>query len=106
MLFRSIGRARNPLFHRKVFAVAKCICDNIETGDDAYMMIKRCMVEAGEVVHVKLLSGEYAYIPKSISYDEMDQAEFERVFRIVLNIGAQLLDCTPEELCEHSQEYI
>jgi len=84
-----IRRARNPDHHRKGFALINLIFNSQER----YRTIEDLLVE------LKLMTGWYRehvrsdgsliYVPKSISFADMDQLEFERFYDAVIDIAIQ-----------------
>ncbi len=84
-----IRKARNPDHHRKGFALINVIFENQER----YRTIEDLLVE------LKLMTGWYRehirsdgtiiYVPKSISFADMDQLEFERFYDAVIDIALQ-----------------
>lgn len=84
---------RNPEFHRKFFALIKIGFDNTKLKfPDVQIYRYYITLKAGYYVKVETPKG-VAYIPKSISFDKMEQSEFEDLYnavlqQIILDIGA------------------
>jgi len=96
-------KPRNPLFHKKVFAIARTVIENSSEGSawngkEPKLFIKSCMWEAGITEIMQLIGGEVKLIPKSIKFSEMDNEEFEKVYQAVLKYGSMILGITEEEL--------
>lgn len=89
-------RQRNPLFHRKVFALFNFAFDlwdapeleykgqPVEKNFDRFR--KDLTILAGFYEAVTNLRGEVRLEPKSLSFSNMDEAEFEEVFKAILNV--------------------
>lgn len=91
-------RARNPLFHRKFFALLKLGFDSQDKFDnfDIYRMVQ--IMKAGHVVFAKGTDGKEYPLPKSISFDKMGAAEFESVYSSVLTVISKETKLTSEEI--------
>ncbi len=73
--------SRNPRFHRMFFALLKLLVDNtekFETVDQALLAIKIACHEVDTQIDVA--TGNLCYIPRSISFESMDEARFRRLF--------------------------
>ena len=84
-----IRKARNPDFHRKGFALIKLIFDSQEkyrTIDDLLVELK--LMTGWYREHVRT-DGSIIYVPKSISFADMDDLEFERFYDAVIDIAIQ-----------------
>lgn len=82
-----LRKARNPDHHRKGFALITLIFDSQEkylTMEDLLIELK--LMCGWYVEHVRS-SGELVYIPKSISFADMDQLEFETFYDRVLDLA-------------------
>jgi hypothetical protein len=84
-----IRRARNPQHHRKGFALIKLIFDSQER----YRTIEDLLVELKLMTgwyreHIRP-NGELIYVPKSISFADMDQIEFEAFYELLIDIAIQ-----------------
>ena len=82
-----LKKARNPDHHRKGFA----LIDLIFNSQEAYLTLEDMLTElklltGWYVEHVRS-SGELVYIPKSISFADMDQLEFETFYDRVLDLA-------------------
>ena len=83
----TIKKARSPGFHRKAHRLGQLVEKNIEgfEGVDAHTVLKRLQLESGiGCEEIRLLMpgiGPCSYrVPLSLSYDNMDQTEFEEVY--------------------------
>jgi hypothetical protein len=100
------NKARNPKFHRMVFAVAQKVCDNAPedsywNGKDAYHLIKAVELKIGFVDELVDFDGEVHMIPKSIAFENMEEADFKKLFDALLEEGARILGCTIRELLDN-----
>ena len=107
-VFVSIGRARNPKYHRLAHALGKMVADNLDDfeGMPAHRALKRLQLESGagcdEIGY--RIAGQWVVqrIPKSLSYESMDQSEFEEVYRQMCHhLGKTYFDgMTAEQVSE------
>ena len=75
-----VHSSRNPGHHRKFFSLLKKIVDAglFDSVDDALLAIK---IACGEVeTWISPNTGQVYYIPRSISFERMDQARFKRLW--------------------------
>lgn len=97
--------ARNPKFHRLVFAVATSVVTNAPEGSywngkDALHLIRAVEISVGLVDEIVGFDGEVHMMPKSIAFENMDEAEFKKVFDRLVTEGARILGCSERELLE------
>lgn len=74
---------RSGPFHRRHFAMLNVVFENQEAFDDEDHMRKWLEVGAGYADLVPGPDGKPVAMPKSISYDSLDQAEFEPIHKAV-----------------------
>jgi hypothetical protein len=82
-----LRKARNPDHHRKGFALINLIFDSQEK----YLTMEDMLTELKLMVgwyreHVRS-NGDLVYLPKSISFADMDQLEFETFYDRVLDLA-------------------
>lgn len=82
-----IRKARNPDHHRKGFALINLIHDNQERYENLEDTLTELKLKSGWYKQHVRLSGEVVYIPKSISFADMDQTSFEEFYDRVLEIA-------------------
>lgn len=85
-------RPRNPKHHRKFFALLHVISENSETYDTTEKALVALKLVTGHfdlVVDPK--SGQIVQVPKSISYERMDQDEFERFYSQAIDAVLQYI---------------
>lgn len=84
-----IRRARNPDHHRKGFALINLIFNSQEryrTVEDLLVELK--LMTGWYREHIRP-NGELIYVPKSISFADMDQIEFEAFYELLIDIAIQ-----------------
>lgn len=83
--------ARNPQFHRLYFALLRLTFDNQERYDNAEQFRKVVQMEAGHVDELVGLDGAIYQIPRSIAWDQLDDAEFGELFPAVMRVCSKIL---------------
>ena len=99
-------KIRNGQHHRKLFALVKLITENsenFETVAKALIAIKLVAGHFEPFIHP--VTGELFDLPKSISYEEMEQDDFETFYKnaidgVLQNILPQLDIETAEKLLD------
>ncbi len=97
-----IRRPRSPQHHRMFWALATLVYGNLD--ETVYPSIEDFVgalkIAAGYSTRVALPSGEVAFIPRSISFSNMDQDEFNKFYEKVSDIIAKqfLPGVTSDEL--------
>jgi hypothetical protein len=85
-----VKRPRNVQHHRLYWALVGLVHDNLDherypTPEDLSDAIK---IAAGHRKRIELPSGEVGFIPKSIAFHKMDQAEFDSFYERVCDLIA------------------
>ena len=70
---------RSGPFHRRFFAIVNSLFEAQDAFKDIDMFRKWLEVSAGYAKFVPMQSGEICAIPDSISYDRLDQSEFQEI---------------------------
>lgn len=101
--------ARNPKFHRLVFAVAQSVVENAPEGSywrgkDGYSFIKAVELTYGFTDEMMDCNGEVHLIPRSIAFENMDETEFKKIFDPLIKEAARVLGVTEGELLEQLAE--
>ena len=92
-----VNKPRNPLFHRKFFALLKITLDNQEYFHDTDELLYYLKMKAEHISWVTLPSGNELPIPKSISFSSMEEHDFSQFYsRCVGIIIKELLTGTNE----------
>ena len=96
VVFGTLKKARNPRFHSLVHAFGALCVENIEdfTGMNAHEVLKRIQYEANigcEEFKVILANGMEGVVrwPRSLSFAEMDESEFQEIYRAMCNYIAE-----------------
>ena len=86
----SFKRARNPHFHAKMFAVLNAMYENQESID-GFENFRHELLLALKYVHSYTVkkSGAVKVRVKSMSFDEMDDDEFQQLYNDVLSFAAR-----------------
>ncbi len=87
-----ISLLRNPKLHRKFFSLINLTLHNQDTFDSLEDLRAFLIMKAGYYKTVQTETG-YMYIPKSISFEKMDNSEFEQLYSDVLNQVLRFLKC-------------
>lgn len=91
-----VTKPRNGGNHRRFFALLQFIADNhprYNTVDAALLELK---VRAHHYDEYITRDGEIVFVPRSIAYDEVDEAEFREFFDRCIDVAASdLLDGVP-----------
>ncbi len=101
-----VSRARNPLHHRKFWAIMRCAYANQDKYDDIEIMRQITLMKAGHVVFVDGTDGRQYPIAKSIAFDKCSQNEFEGIYTACLNVLAKEMGITVAQLENESKEYL
>lgn len=87
IVFAEIRKPRNPKYHRLAHALGKMVADNVDDfeGMPAHRVLKRLQLECGagcdEIGY--RIAGQMVVqrLPKSISFESMDQDAFAEFYR-------------------------
>ncbi len=82
-------KARNPDHHRKGFALINLIFDSQEKYTTIEQLLTELKLRVGWYEEHVRMSGELVLIPKSISFADMDQTQFETFYTRVTDIAIQ-----------------
>ncbi len=82
-------KARNPEHHRKAFALINLIFDSQEKYRSVEDLLTELKLRTGWYREHVRMNGEMVYIPKSISFADMDQTQFETFYDRVADIAVQ-----------------
>lgn len=78
---------RNARFHRKLFALLKVIFQNQEHYESIDHLREMVTIKAGHCETILAPNGYTHFKAKSISFSEMDEAEFEDFYSKILDIA-------------------
>ena len=96
-------KPRNPLFHRKYFALIRCVFQNTERFHNQNVCRLWLQMKAGFVDYVEN-DGELTAIPKSIAFHSMDELKFEQLYNGVLDVVINELNF-PNELIDELAKF-
>jgi len=81
-----LKRPRNLGHHRKFFALLKIVFENQELYKSEQALLAAIKIATGHCVPLVLADGTKAFVPSSISFASMDQAEFEAFWEKVVSL--------------------
>lgn len=112
LIAAELVKPRNPKFHRLVHQLGQLVVQNIESfkGIEAHAALKRLQLE-GKIacdelgIMVPNFGMVIQLIPRSLSYDSMDEGEIHEVARGISRTIAERYwqDCTPEQIEEMAE---
>lgn len=115
VLAASITKLRNPRFNRLVHRIGQLVVANIEafSGLDAHTAIKRLQIE-GRIAcdEIGIMVPNYGIvvqvIPRSISFDTMDEGEYQEVARAICRLIAERYwqTLTPEQIEQMAESFV
>jgi len=112
VVFATLRKPRNPKFHRLAHALGQMLVENLdEFADlDSHSVLKRIQLEADIGCDQMAINfpglGPCSYrIPKSLSFESMDQLRFEAVYSAMCRHIAERYwrDLTPERVAEMAE---
>jgi hypothetical protein len=75
-----LTQPRNYLFHKKFFAMIKA-CHEFQNRIDDFDLFRKVLIsESGHVHSFQYQDGRLLLIPKSISFAECDETEFQKIY--------------------------
>jgi hypothetical protein len=101
-----VTQDRNPKFHRKYFAMLNATFDMQDEYSTLEDFRKVVTVGAGhcDFIPIKRKDGtDVIAVPKSISFENMDELEFQQVYEDSVRYIADCVlpyDCSPDELLD------
>ena len=112
VVFAELRRPRSPGHHRLAHALGRLVAENLDAfeGMQAHQVLKRLQLEASvgceEIAYQVPGYGTVVQrIPKSLSFETMDETEFTEVFRGMCRHLAKHYwpDLTPEQVEEMAE---
>lgn len=111
----TLRKARNPEFFKAAHKMAQVIRDNIDTFAhlEPHAILKRLQLEADvgcETIAIKM--GEFGLvqyrIPQSLSFENMDEGEFQTVMRGLCNHVSDTYwpQCSPDQVLQMSASFV
>jgi hypothetical protein len=86
-----VVKPRSYAFHKLAFALLNLTYENQDRYANFEHFRKAVAIAAGHVEELIRLDGEIVYMPKSISYDALDQVQFEPVFAAMMTVCCEIL---------------
>lgn len=80
-------KARNPEHNAKAFVLIKLIFDNQEKYMNLEDLRTELKLQCGSYTHHIRYNGDIHYIPKSWSFADMDQTEFEALYDRLIDVA-------------------
>ena len=99
-----IKQPRNYNFHKKFFALIELVFQNQEITDEKEDLRAYLIMKAGFYKTVQTKEG-VMYLPKSISFSNMDEIEFHDLYGKLLNVACNLLDLDEKTIIEEIAEF-
>ncbi len=75
-----LTKPRNSKHHRKFFAMLNLVFQNQDIYDVLEDLLTEVKLRTGHYKAHVTVKGKVIYIPKSISFDELDQLEFDDIY--------------------------
>ena len=89
---------RNYLFHKKLFALLNLIFQNQSHYKSIDNILEMCKFKAGYFETFVTHTGKIHYKAKSIAFDEMDNAEFEKFYSKCIDVALELTGISQKDL--------
>lgn len=91
-VYRSdITKPRSYRHHKLIMALLNLTYANQDMYDDFEMFRKAVAVAAGHVDELVTVDGEVIKLPKSLSYDALDELEFTKIAGAMMTVCCRLL---------------
>lgn len=100
-----ISADRNSKHHRKFFAILRLVVNNSKDFQNTDMLLSWLKIKAGITYTVKI-GGDICLFPKSISFDKMNQIEFKKFYNRSLDILAEYLKISVDDIEQNSWDYL
>jgi len=82
----TIKKPRNSAFHRKFFALINVVFDNQDKYDNQAELLTEIKLKCGHYHEHITTKGEIVYVPKSISFANMGELEFEEFYSKAIDV--------------------
>ena len=82
---------RNSMFHRKLFALLNAVLPNQSAHKTIDNILNEVKLKSGHYETMKTQDGFIFHVPKSISFSNMDEAEFEKFYSNALDVCLMLV---------------
>lgn len=115
LIAAELFKLRNPKFNRLVHRIGQLVVANIESfaGLDAHLAIKRLQIE-GRVAceEIGVMVANYGMviqlIPRSLSFDSMDEGEYQQAARGICRTIAERYwtDLSEDKIAEMAESFV
>lgn len=106
-VYVEVKAARNPRQHRLLFALLKAVTDNTELFPSVDAALTAMKIGTGLVDTMITEDGKTVYIPRSIAFANMTQAEFDPWFQDAIRLSStRWLKMAPETLRKEIEEMV
>ncbi len=92
---KGFTRPRNYLFHKKFFAMINMVADGLDKSPD--LVLKFVKITVGHFDEMTV-DGKLVFVPKSISFSNMDQPAFDEFYLPAVKAAADLIGADAEDL--------
>jgi len=105
-----VKKPRSYRHHCLIFALLSLTYENLPEGLEgryaSFDQFRQAVaIAAGHVQELITLDGEILLQPKSVAYDSLDQAAFEKVAAAMMSVCAKILDVSEPELAGEVSRY-
>lgn len=81
-----IKKPRNLKFHRKFFALLQYVFDNQDKYSNLSDLRVEILLQCGAYDEHITVDGKMVYVPKSLSFESMDDVEFEQLYGAAVDV--------------------
>jgi len=96
---------RNYRFHKKFFALLNLVYNNQDVYTNIDDLREDLTIEAGYYRLTENIKGQTIKRAKSISFANMDEAEFSELYNSIVNVVINWLKISKEEISENIEQF-
>lgn len=100
-----IVQPRNLAFHKKFFALIKMLYDNQDRYSNIDHLRHDLIIEAGYYELRYNIHGVEIYEPKSISFANMKQDEFDKLYSAVVDVIVKYFNFDREDIAQNVEQF-
>ncbi|HQC63267.1 MAG TPA: DUF1367 family protein [Candidatus Marinimicrobia bacterium] len=100
-----ITKPRNLLFHKKFMALVRLVFENQERYNSIEDLLVEFKLKVGHYKEHITTDGKIVYVPKSISFSQMDEYEFNEFYNKALNVLGKIIKVDSETLREQIEQF-
>ena len=93
-----LRKHRNPKFHRKAFSLFQLCYENQDTYDLFEDLLVEIKLKTGWYTEHITTKGALIYVPKSIAFEAMDEADFTVFYNKALDVCARIMGGTADAI--------